>query len=316
MAFEVRSYKPSDFHSLNDLLWRSFPYHFRNDPPDYFRDFVKADPFHRDCDLKVICDTKGDVISTAKVFRRWVWYKGASRLMGGIGNVATAETHRGKGLSKLLLEECCKVMTSAGCEFASLYAGPIPLYEKFGFRKTRLYSWTFSDFIPGPRRKIPEIGKVDWKKDLTSIMQLHSEQVATSDFGVERNPLYWERYILSFKGRNSDTWKYCEGTKLKGYLSLSFDSKEDFCELRDSYLPDQEMARLLIQHALMERKTHSLKIRMAGESTNIVRALEGISGKIDQSVYEGFMVKEIGTNLPSGMEPDYRKVILALVDGF
>lgn len=316
MAFEVRSYRPSDFHNLNDLLWRSFPQHFKNDPPDYFRDYIEADPFHRDCDLKVICDNSGKVLSTAKVFRRWVWYKGKQRLMGGIGNVATTETHRGKGLSQAILGSCCKAMSDAGCAFAALYAGPIPLYEKFGFKKTPLASWKFSEFMPISDKGTSSIQRVVWKEDLLTLMQLHSETIARTDFGVERNPLYWEKYILAFKGKNTTTWKYLEEGTTRAYLSLSFDSKEDYCEIKDFCLPNPDVARKILSHAISESKTGSVRLPVSGESSVAVRALKEISGKVDQTSYEGFMVKEMDSELLSGTVPDYRNVMLARVDGF
>jgi predicted GNAT family N-acyltransferase len=113
-------------------------------PKEYFVTHFKCDPF-RDINTIVVAIENDQtpykqIISTARIFLRQVYVSNNIYTLGGLGEVCTKESYRGKGIAKLVLDKTNEIMRNRRIQIGSLHTGSNlgPFYSKFGYQSVPL----------------------------------------------------------------------------------------------------------------------------------------------------------------------------------
>jgi GNAT superfamily N-acetyltransferase len=99
--------------------------------------------------------------------------------IGAIGSVVTDETHRGKGLSTKVLEECLTLASSQQCDIAILWTNLYDFYRKMGFELCGSeVSFIFQEEFPAPLTDLNY--SVDPKVSAEAIVRLYANHTVAS----------------------------------------------------------------------------------------------------------------------------------------
>jgi len=172
------------------MMWESYPNHNANDPEDFFEPFQTCDP-HWSCDQLRILWKDDRIAATVRVFMREVYDGDNYLVMGGIGSVATHPDFRKQGLALLVLEDSIEFMKSLGVDYSSLYAGPIPLYEKLGFHV--IPRITCSGKIRGSKRELVYSDDIERARDI--YRDYHTGLSGT----FKRSDAYWDTWVKNMR---------------------------------------------------------------------------------------------------------------------
>jgi predicted N-acetyltransferase YhbS len=97
-----------------------------------FESYCRHDPAYRAEDFLLALD--GDrPVSCVQIFAKRVRLRGTDVSLGGIGSVATAPSHRGRGLATELLERAIAEMCRRGMEISLLFSTIVDLYGPLGW---------------------------------------------------------------------------------------------------------------------------------------------------------------------------------------
>ncbi len=130
----------------------------------------------------------GTLVSSVQVFPRTM-HLGTSRIeFGGIGNVATLPSERGKGYAALVMQDSLNYIRSKDFPLSLLTTTINKYYEKFGFRtiKRQVGQIDLSHI-----QEYPWIRIFDARTDLEKVMRLYDQYNAGSTGAVVRNRDYW-----------------------------------------------------------------------------------------------------------------------------
>jgi len=72
-------------------------------------------------ELNRVLEIDGRLAARIAIINREMYFHGGVLRVGGIGGVCTDPAHRGKGLCKLLLDDCTNVMKKMGFDVSLLY---------------------------------------------------------------------------------------------------------------------------------------------------------------------------------------------------
>ena len=214
--FKITKPEYKELPELYDMLWRSYEYHFKNSPPDVFVPYIENNPSYENENFFII-KYKDKIVASIQVFFRNVIMNKKVVLMGGIGQVATLPQFRGNGLAGLLLKETITYMKKKGVSFSLLFAGPVPLYEKYGWKELPIKSYSFSlkeNKINVKNNKRYKIIKYT-EKFKYSLFSIHENFIKNFDITILRNPVYWKEYVYNFKGKESETYLIYDKEKKK-----------------------------------------------------------------------------------------------------
>lgn len=98
----------------------------------WFAQGMRTDPHAAEA-ITLMAIAEGEIASTLRIFAREIRWQARWLRLGGIGNVATAPEHRGRGLANLLMHHTIERMAQRGFEIALLFTGVPRVYEKSGF---------------------------------------------------------------------------------------------------------------------------------------------------------------------------------------
>jgi len=107
MKFKITKPEYNELPQLYEMLRRSFEYHFKYSPRDYFKSFMEKNPNYKNENFFIV-KYRDKIVSAIQVFLLDVYFRNKRLLMGGIGQVATLPKFRGKGLAGMLLKETIK----------------------------------------------------------------------------------------------------------------------------------------------------------------------------------------------------------------
>ena len=193
MDYVIRGAELEDVIPACRMMWESYPNHHANDPKDFFEPFQTCDP-HWKCEHLRILWRDNRMAATVRVFMREV-YNGSNYLvMGGIGSVATHPDFQKQGLAQLVLQDSIDFMKSLGVDYSSLYAGPVPLYEKLGFQVVPRI--TYRGKIRGNRLQLKD------NTDIELAKEIYSDYCTSLPGTFKRSDAYWDTWVKVMRMRN------------------------------------------------------------------------------------------------------------------
>jgi len=291
MDFSVEKIKPIEYEELYEVLAVAF----EKTPWDYFRPFYENDPWMKDDFVFVIRDN-GKIVSSVTVFDRTVWIEGKRVKMGGIGNVGTLPSFRGKGLAGLILDKCRELMKKEGFDVSLLFAGPVPLYEKHGWSSLKVFSYVFSDFKEIKVDPLITVRPISWEKERFIVRQIHSEFIKQVNFATERNMVYWNSYVRMFKNKNCDLFGAFKKNLCVAYLFVDFDRKEKNLWLKELCWKDKEDLLSIIKGIIDIYKPEKIKLTGTGTANPVIDVLKEVSDNVYSDHQKGFMACNINAN--------------------
>jgi len=172
----------------------------------YFADHYKTDP-SKDSSLVFVAVDAGQIVGSIRVFSRMMNVLGHGPIpMGGIGEVCTRESHRGKGVQSGLMKMAIEAMEKRNFSISLLFAAPaaIGMYNKFGFnavpqvRVCETWKKTALDAAvkdwPHEVQSIPdERLRKDGVPNLMS--SLHAKTMESLTGPVVRTQEYWSSWV-------------------------------------------------------------------------------------------------------------------------
>ena len=109
---------------------------------EYFERHVLKDKTLDTNDPRVLL-IDGKIVSSVQVFPRTIYVQKDKIQIGGIGNVATLPSERGKGYAGLLIKGSLDYIIKKGYPLSMLASSINPCFEKFGFRREDGYAGEF-----------------------------------------------------------------------------------------------------------------------------------------------------------------------------
>ena len=201
---------------------------------DRFRRQTKFDP--RYSDENVWAAFVGDEIaSILTVFPRQLRILGHSVPVGGIGNLMTSRSHRGKGFATKVLEQALAAMRERGLELAIYFSGASPAsadpvrtqgWHKWGGQRTILRSALATADHPTPKIADSEsivlesVGR-DNKRALQSVKPIHAAYAASRSGSVERDDDLWQACLDLTPAPLEEFWIAYRGGLAVAYLRAS-----------------------------------------------------------------------------------------------
>jgi GNAT superfamily N-acetyltransferase len=169
---------------------------------DRFRQQVEFDPTWRDENVFVASE-QGQICACLSVFPRHLKILGHMIPTGGVGNLYTDPSRRGRGIATGLLQHACDVMRARGLELAVIFPGAAPATPEF-FAKRGWHSWGGQQTILRHDRSAPNRGDSDAgeefelqpvgpedKRALQSVKSIHSAYAASRSGTVVRDDALW-----------------------------------------------------------------------------------------------------------------------------
>ncbi len=152
-------------------------------------------PWYSDHHCLIIRDDEG-VISAAVCERRTYEWLGRSVACGAVGEVATAERGRGRGLASMILRRHIEAMESDGTEFSLLMTGVPELYSKLGWEHISL-----------PRLRVRLVPSADWPDALELPATPIPEEVKRLYRDCPRRPLHFPRPEIYWQAYAGWSWE-------------------------------------------------------------------------------------------------------------
>jgi RimJ/RimL family protein N-acetyltransferase len=231
-AYTLRSLQEADIVAWARFCASAFAHKKPNPPPpSYFERHYWNDPNRQASDIRVATikiprrattsieggisnddDSREQIVASCRVFRRRIYASGIQVDVGGIGEVCTSTSHRRRGLSRELLNDCIAAMVEEGMALSFLHAAPafFPVYESAGYAGTET-SWTVIPYhILPPMAAMSEhsnaselhVRPARFPAD-TDQLSHHYRQLYSSLSGcLVRSDDYWANYL-------GEEWKDC-----------------------------------------------------------------------------------------------------------
>ena len=181
---EIRGMEPDELKSVHRMLERAF----LHTPKRFFDRQVQADPFLRPEDTRILLE-KGIIRSSVRVYFRHVHYGGSTLKMGGIGDVGTDPSVRGRGYASLLMNDAVEYMKSKGTILSFLFTRINPFYTQFGYFTLPTLDLTLHP--PSPSTALP-YRKADLNRDLSALIRMYDRSNRSRTAPVVRDEKYWK----------------------------------------------------------------------------------------------------------------------------
>merc|ERR1719336_480040 len=176
----------------------------------YFADHYKTDP-GKDSSLVFVAVDAGQIVGSMRVFSRLMNVVGHGPIpMGGVGEVCTRQTHRGKGVQSGLMKMAIEAMEKRNFSISLLFAAPaaIGMYNKFGFNavpQVRVCeTWQKAALDAAVKEwphEVQSIPDEQFRKqgapDLMS--SLHAKTMKSLTGPVVRSQEYWSSWVAQSK---------------------------------------------------------------------------------------------------------------------
>lgn len=194
------------------------------------------------CRVELMFD--GLAVSWVELLYRRLRVGRAELTFGGLADVFTRREHRGKGLSRRVLDQALKTMTADRLDVSMLFGIP-DFYHKFGYR-TALSDYRVD--LPGraaitlpvelAARSIP-------KRRHAEVLGLYGVDLRRRGFGTVRPRAAWPGYHRGAMFRNEAlVTGFYRGKKLVGYVVHDQSDKE--CRVPEMAALDQAAVRTML----------------------------------------------------------------------
>lgn len=226
----------------------------------------------------------GRIVSTVRVFHRYMYLNGTMVSMGGIGEVSTQPEHRRKGLSSRLLEMAIRYMESSGMVISALGTGVPQHYARFGWE-------TVPRFICEAEveaKPDSEVRLLDWDdpQELHQVISCYDDYAVQFSGMLVRDEGYWHKWVRTEAGR---AWILKEGSEVIAYLMVKQQNDPAVLLIQDfaAKRAESDCFRRLVGHAVSSYALERAKIIYQGA---IQSGLDGVQIRRD----EGKMYRPVG----------------------
>ncbi len=164
--------------------------------PLYFRRHFEMDPW-ADVEGIFVAEDAGRLVSSVRVFTRYLMLEGQPQLTGGIGEVCTLSEYRGQGISGRLLTMADEYMCKRGMHLRALYGVLTSHYGKHGFAPVSTF------YRRVPLENLPKLSGAQRVRalkgrDLPAAQGLYDLYMGQFPLSFWRGEsAYWERWVLS-----------------------------------------------------------------------------------------------------------------------
>ncbi|MBN1899523.1 MAG: GNAT family N-acetyltransferase [Spirochaetes bacterium] len=285
MKDRIKTINYTRLPELYKMLARSF-----NRENGYFIPFVEKNPgFYPS--LFLYTEKKGRIASCVQILELNAYIKGKLTKIGGIGQVATLPEFRGQGLASELLKACLKRMKEMGYAFSLLFAGPVPLYQKIGFKLLDVKYYFFEGVLldhKGPFTILPMKEKYNY-----TLFDIHQEFIKHYNMTISRNFLYWQYYWKEFKARGCQTFLLKE-KNLVAYITIKEEKdKIGICEYGSYRKNNGDDFTKLLAFVLIKTKKNQIYINCGNDHYTPVKVLKRFCKNYSTNNQKGFMVRDI-----------------------
>jgi predicted GNAT family N-acyltransferase len=232
-TYILRGLNESEIATWAEFCASVFSYKASPPPSSYFERHYYNDPDRQASYIRVAC-WNDEIVSSCRIFcRRISDGSGSVYKAGGIGEVCTLSSHRKRGLSKELLNDCIRIMTEDGFQISFLHSAPafFPVYRSAGYECSTT-KWTL---LPIQKETLQQdsattttttsshafsIRLADFPKDVDQLRRIHQSFSEERFFGcIVRSKEYWQHYI---QNELEDTLYVLENddNKVLGWLSI------------------------------------------------------------------------------------------------
>ncbi len=211
---EIRAVRDEEELERVFHLWAAA---FADTPRDFFVRSVREDPAWEPWQTRVAVEGNR-VISAVQIFHREVSFARRWVVCGGIGNVGTDPSWRGRGAASALMQDALDQMRRRGYGISILFTGIHGFYRRFGYRSLPMRRLRFEKRVrgSGARLGVREAGEGDWPE----IQRVHEAYASTHPLLVRRDEARWhslDRGAISTR----PVWLVYEGDGfVRGYLRV------------------------------------------------------------------------------------------------
>mmetsp|Transcript_37170 Transcript_37170/g.107077 ORF Transcript_37170/g.107077 Transcript_37170/m.107077 type:complete len:371 (+) Transcript_37170:49-1161(+) len=222
ITYEIRGLKEEEIEKWAAFCASIFSYKANPPPPSYFERHYRNDPDRVASLIRVAIAPGGNIVASCRLFLRTL---SGGLNSGGIGEVCTANDHRRRGLSKVLLTNVIEIMKERTLQVSLLHAAPafFPVYESVGY-SCSASKWSVVPVVLSKLKEdqIPDGFKVreaSFPGDIEQLSQLHKKFSEDRFAGcIVRSPEYWNEY-LSVE-LNDSLWVFEGSHGIAAWLSI------------------------------------------------------------------------------------------------
>jgi GNAT superfamily N-acetyltransferase len=198
---------------------------------DRFRRQILFDPGYADENVWIAVED-GEISGLLTIFPRHLRILGHSVPTGGIGNVLTATSLRGKGVATRLVERACEAMRERGLELAILFPGASATKTAF-FLERGWHTWggqrtilrraptgSVATAADSESIVLESVGP-DNKRALHSVKSIHTAYAASRSGTVERDDALWQACLDLTPAPREEFWIAFRGGLAVAYLRAS-----------------------------------------------------------------------------------------------
>lgn len=248
-----------------------FAYKANPPAPAYFERHFYNDP-SRDATLVRVLFSENEIVSSCRIFQRRIstGRMGATLTAGGIGEVCTANNHRRRGLSKILLQDAIRIMTLKGMQMSLLHAAPafFPVYESRGFEcivtQWSVVSIDRTRFINKESQSSWKVRQAEFPLDTARLHRLHASFSEERFAGcIVRSKDCWNQYIS--KELEGSLWVVERAGEVIAWLSLRrrgdrYQLREFGCDASEIAIPD--VLPVLLRQALRDEAETTISLHL------------------------------------------------------
>ena len=275
---------------------------FPKTPREYFERHILNDRTLSLADTRVLVKERA-IISSVQVFPRALAWKGKMIGMGGIGNVATLPSERGRGYAGMVLRDALGYLREKEVPFSLLTTTINPYYERFGYRtiKRRIVVRELQS-----ARRHAQIRVFNRDRDLTRVMEIY-ERFNLGRLGpLVRDGDYW-RTQLEFCGEDRSLFLiYESGDELRGFIRARKEA-DAVQVLEYGCAPNRkEIIPSLFEHLSCAAEMNRLKLFVSEAEKMDLSFGDTDSVRTDTDLMVNILDSGVDSEFKEGLQRDYQ----------
>ncbi len=284
---KIKNMRYKDLPELYIMLYKTFEKKDKN----FFVPIIGNNPSYINFHIPYI-EENNRMVACNQIAELNTYMNGEIVKMGGIGQVGTLQGYRKKGYAGKLLDVSVEKMRHLNIGYSVLFAGPIPLYEKHGWKSLKVYDYRFKDVnikIKASKDVIPYN-----KKFKLDMFDIHDEFIKNYNMTVIRNFLYWKYYWWGFRAKNTETYLLKKKNNVTSYMTINTDKDNIILYEYCSYdVKNEDNFKKLMNYVLKKKKKKNVYITYGNENYVPVRVLKKNCKEYFSNHQKGFMVRNI-----------------------
>ena len=242
----IRPIRESELDELIDLLCAVH----NPEGHERYRGYMEGDPTWCPSQTPVIV-VEGRIVSTLRIWDRWVHLGATPVRMGGIGGVTTHPDYRQRGIATRLMEHAAEYMRDDGYDLGLLFTMiPARFYRRLGWSCVPLMGFHAKlSRPPQPGQSALEVLPFNESRDLEETVALYQRYNAGRSGSLLRPRPYWD-YAPSRVRGVLPTAVVRDSAGLRGYIN--WESDDDGAEVYEVAYESGPALDALVQHLLDE----------------------------------------------------------------